>query len=101
MEALFHLFLSTYSKKILEEEVRAIIIRGSLGYFEVLPHHAPLISTLLPGKLVITKSDNQKIIMDITGGVIEVSYNQCSILADGVENIAPYDSHADAVQALK
>src|SRR5262245_3105746 len=88
---MFHLLVITPEKKIFEDEVLSFITQGYLGYFEVLSHHAPFITPLKPGKLVITKKDKEKIIMEVSEGIVEVSNNQSAILADSVENIQPYN----------
>lgn len=51
------------------------------GYLGVLADHAPLIAKTLPGKITLTKPNNEKIFFDsTTEGVLEVISNQVSII---------------------
>ncbi|MFH0931449.1 MAG: ATP synthase F1 subunit epsilon, partial [Candidatus Zixiibacteriota bacterium] len=56
------------------------------GYLGVLTDHAPLITSLVPGKLTMKKdSKNTEVILAISGGFLEVLKNKVVILADAVE----------------
>lgn len=72
--------LVTPDKKVFEGEVESVKMPGSLGGFEVLDHHASLISSLGKGKVVIRSKDGQEFTID--GGVAEVKDNKVIILAE-------------------
>ena len=56
-----------------------------MGYMEVLANkHAPLISTLKPGKLEVTNQDKNKKIWAVSAAS-EVLKNEVTLLADAVE----------------
>lgn len=74
----------TPDKKVYEGEVTSVTVPGTMGSFEVLKDHAPIISTLEQGKVIIRIGKNPETIV-ITGGVIEVLKNKVIILAEGVE----------------
>ena len=77
-----HLEIITPEKKIFEGEVRIATFPGSDGSFQVLNHHAPLISLLKQGSVVYkTKEATNQV--TITGGVVEVLKNNVIVLADG------------------
>jgi len=73
----------TPEKKIFEGNVNSITFPGSDGSFQVLDHHAPLISLLNHG-VVEYKSKEASQQLVITGGVVEVLKNKVVLLADGV-----------------
>jgi F-type H+-transporting ATPase subunit epsilon len=73
----------TPEKKIFEGNVISVTFPGSDGSFQVLDHHAPLISLLNQG-LVEYKSKESAQQLMITGGVVEVLKNKVVLLADGV-----------------
>lgn len=73
----------TPDKKVFEGEVTAVTVPGTLGSFQILRDHAPIISTLEDGPVIIkTKTDEEIII--IKGGVVEVLKNKIIVLAEGV-----------------
>jgi len=83
--ATFTLSIVTPEHILFEEEVESIIVPGAKGYLGVLAHHAPLITPIMPGMMTVRKSTATEIIMAISGGFLEVSHNQATVLADAVE----------------
>lgn len=75
----------TPDKKVYEGEVRSVTVPGTMGSFEVLKDHAPIISTLEDGKVIIRKDNTEETIY-IKGGVIEVLNNSIMVLAEGIQN---------------
>lgn len=76
----------TPDKKFFDGEVASVVVPGTMGSFEVLNNHAPIISTLDHGKIVIRTTANAKTqTFFIKGGVIEVLNNKVMLLAEGVE----------------
>jgi len=77
------LTIITPDKAVYDGEVTSVTVPGSAGSFEVLKDHAPLVSTLDNGKVIIrTGKDEQTI--HIKGGVVEVIQNKITLLAEGV-----------------
>ena len=73
----------TPDKKVFEGEVIAVTVPGTMGSFQILRDHAPIISTLEDGPVIIkSKTDDQ--IFNIKGGVVEVLKNKIIVLAEGV-----------------
>lgn len=77
-----HLEIITPDKKIFEGEISLIQVPGSKGSFEVLNSHAPIISTLDPGKIKVRDMDGKDTFYDVNGGVIEVKNNKIIVLAE-------------------
>jgi len=78
-----HLEILTPEKRIFEGEVSIATFPGADGSFQVMDHHAPLISLLKEG-VVEYKSKDLKNTITITGGVVEVLKNKTILLADGI-----------------
>jgi len=73
----------TPDKKVFEGEVTSVTVPGTMGSFQILRDHAPIISTLEDGPVIIkTKSTEDTFI--IKGGVVEVLKNKIIVLAEGV-----------------
>jgi len=81
----FTLSIVTPEHVLFEEEVESIVVPGAVGYLGVLANHAPLITPIKPGKLVVQKSSSTEINFAISGGFLEVSHNKATVLADAVE----------------
>ena len=73
----------TPDKTIYQGEVTSVTVPGTLGSFEVLKDHAPIISTLEDGKVIIRTGNKAEEILFITGGVVEVLDNKIIVLAEG------------------
>jgi F-type H+-transporting ATPase subunit epsilon len=65
-------------------EVDAVVAPGGLGEFTVLPTHARMISTLLPGVLRFDQAGDS-VSLAMSGGFLEISQNKVTILADAAE----------------
>lgn len=87
----FQLDIVTPEMTIFSGKVNAVKIPGSNGSFSVLHNHAPLISSLGQGDLVITEESGNKISFETKGGVAEVINNKVTVLIEtvlkGMENI--------------
>ncbi|MFH1700492.1 MAG: ATP synthase F1 subunit epsilon [Candidatus Zixiibacteriota bacterium] len=82
---MYKLAIVTPEKVIYEEEVSSIIAPGTLGYLGIMSNHAPIITSLKPGKLTVKDNKNEVINFALSGGFLENSSNVCTILADSAE----------------
>ncbi len=82
---MFLLTIVTPEKIFYEEEVSSLVAPGVEGYLGVLTDHAPLITSLVPGKLTVKDLKNTEVVLAISGGFLEVLKNKVVILADAVE----------------
>ena len=74
----------TPDKKIYDGEIKSVRVPGKKGSFQVLKDHAPIISTLDSGPVRMVDQENNEVIYNISGGVIEVKANKIILLADSV-----------------
>ena len=74
----------TPDKKIYSGSVRSVRVPGQKGSFQVLKDHAPIISTLDKGIVVVVAEDNTVAEFTIAGGVVEVKQDKIILLADSV-----------------
>jgi F-type H+-transporting ATPase subunit epsilon len=73
----------TPDKKVFEGEATSVTLPGTLGFFEILNNHAPIISTLNDGKLTVRDGGKEDIFL-IKGGVVEALNNKVTVLAEGI-----------------
>ncbi len=63
-------------------EVDSVLVPGTMGSFEILNDHAPIISSLQTGIVeYATKSDGKKQ-LSITGGFVAVHKNEVSLCVE-------------------
>ena len=74
----------TAERSVFSDDVDAVIAPGAEGQLGILPHHAPLMTMLQPGELVV-KRGGEEICLAITGGFLEVRPDRVIILADAAE----------------
>lgn len=68
-------------KIVFEGDVDSVTVPGTLGEFQILQDHAPLISSLGDGKLVYCTGDGEHS-MTIAGGFVEVQKNVVSVCVE-------------------
>ncbi len=85
MDGRFQLAILTPEQGVFEGQVEYVEVPGSEGYFGVLTHHAPLVSTLGEGTLTARYTDGKEHRWKVRGGFFEVSHNRATVLADHVE----------------
>ena len=88
--ATFRLELVTAERMVFSDDVDMVTAWGLEGQLGILPHHAPLMTMLQPGELII-KKDNEEIYMAVSGGFLEVRPDKVIILADACERAEEID----------
>lgn len=97
----------TPDKQVFEGQIVSVKVPGTLGEFQILKNHAPIVSSLKDGKVtLVTAAGEHKIYdeesgdikvedtagkeiqFDITAGFIEALNNEVSLLVNGVDKIA-------------
>ncbi len=58
-----------------------VLVPGTMGQFEILSNHAPIISTLQKGVVEYINKEG-KTSLDILGGFVEVQKNQVSLCVE-------------------
>jgi F-type H+-transporting ATPase subunit epsilon len=80
----------TAERQVYSGEVDLVVAPGIDGQLGILPHHAPLMTILQPGEVVVRK-DGSDTFMAVTGGFLEVIGNRVTILADACERSEEID----------
>jgi len=77
-----NLEIVTPENNLFSGEIKLVSVPGTAGSFEVMPNHAPLISTLEKGKIKIISTNDKEEHFEIEGGVIEIRDNQVIVLCE-------------------
>jgi F-type H+-transporting ATPase subunit epsilon len=88
--ATLRLEIITAERQVFADDVNVVVAPGIEGELGILPHHAPLITMLKPGELLV-KKDGQEMYMFISGGFLEVRPDKVIILADACERVEEID----------
>lgn len=82
--------IATAEGVVYADDVDVVIAPGIEGQMAILPSHAPLLTMLQPGELVVRKGDEETAIF-VTGGFFEVMQNRVTVLADTAERAEEID----------
>ena len=85
--------------EIYSGEATMIVATGEMGELGIAPRHAPLITRLKPGKVVVTTASGEHLDFAISGGILEVQPQVVTVLADTA--IRAEDIDEAAVRAAK
>ena len=80
----------TAERIVYSEDVDAVIAPGIEGQLGILPHHAPLMTILQAGELVVRKGSEEDSLA-ISGGFLEVRPDRVIVLADSAERAEEID----------
>jgi len=78
-----YLEIITPDKKVFAGECSSVQVPGIDGQLQFLNNHAPLITTLVNGKVRV-KATEGNVQFEISGGVVEVLKNKVILLAEKV-----------------
>jgi F-type H+-transporting ATPase subunit epsilon len=98
--AVLNFEIVTAERVVYSGEVDVVVAPGAEGQLAILPSHAPLITTLQPGELLVRRG-GEEIAMFVQGGFMEVSGNRVTVLADVAERAEEIDiERAEAAKRL-
>ena len=93
-------------EEIFSGDVIMVVATGEMGELGIAPRHAPLITRLKPGKLVLTLASGEKLDIVVSGGILEVQPQVITVLADtairagDIDEAAVLQAKAEAERVL-
>ena len=87
----FFLEVITPSKVAYDGNIKSVTIPGTLGSFQVLYNHAPLISSFEIGSIKIVEENGTGRYFSTGGGTVEVKDNRVMVLAESFEEAFEID----------
>ena len=85
--------------EIFHGEAELLVATGEMGELGIAPRHAPLITRLKPGKVIVTLPGGEQLDFAISGGILEVQPQVVTVLADTA--VRAQDIDEAAVRAAK
>jgi len=86
-----HCEIITAERIVFKGDVDMVVAPGIDGQLGILPHHAPLMTALSIGELVLHIAGQEDTVMAIGGGFMEVGPRHVTILADSAERAEEID----------
>jgi F-type H+-transporting ATPase subunit epsilon len=77
-------------RTVFQGDADMVLLPGTDGEMGILPHHAPLLTTLKYG-IIRVRSQGQETIFTVAGGIAEIQPDIITVLADAAENIEEID----------
>ena len=81
----------TIERQVFSEDVDMVVAPGIEGVLGILPHHAPLMTALKEGELIIKRKGEPDQLVAIGGGFLEVRPDHVTVLADSAEQADEID----------
>jgi len=85
-------------RTVFEDDVDIVVLPGTDGEMGILPHHAPLLTTLKYGLIKVRMKEHEQV-FTVAGGVAEIQPEIVTVLADAAEDVAEIDE--ERAQAAK
>ena len=80
----------TPERQVFSDQVDSVVVPGAEGELGVLPHHAPLVSTLGVGELRIRKGGSEEFFA-IVGGFLQVRPDKVVVMAETADIASEID----------
>ena len=82
MASTFRCDIVSAEEEIFHGEATLLVATGEIGELGIAPRHAPLITRLKPGKVVVTLPNGEQLDFAVSGGILEVQPQVVTVLAD-------------------
>lgn len=89
-----HFELVSPARLLFSGDVASVILPGTEGEMTILPQHAPLLATLKPGVVTVTKDGGASERIFVRGGFAEVNPQGLTVLAETAILVADLDAAA-------
>ena len=81
----------TPERVVYTDDVDMVIAPASDGYVGILPHHAPLLTTLGPGEFRVKKGGTEQVLA-VFGGFMDVRGDRVIVLTEDAEHAEEIDA---------
>jgi len=85
MDKFFQVDILSADKTLYSGKASSLVAPAGLGYLGILADHAPMITTLSPGRISLKEESGKQVVINCKGkGFLEVFKNNISLLLDEV-----------------
>ncbi|MCB0004110.1 MAG: ATP synthase F1 subunit epsilon [Anaerolineae bacterium] len=91
MAETMHFEFIAQERIIYQDDVNMVLAPGASGILGILPRHAPLMTVIVPGELVVKKEGQPDRFYAVGGGFMEVRPNKVILLARSGEEAEEID----------
>lgn len=78
---MMHLVIITPDQTVYDGDIDSVSLPTADGEITVLPHHVPIITTIVPGPVIVRSGKDEKVFA-VSRGVIEVDQTSVRVLSD-------------------
>lgn len=96
----FNFELVSPERLLLSATVTEVIIPGAEGEMTVMAHHAPTMTTIIPGVVTVRSDEGQEDRFVVFGGFADILPEGCTLLAESAVSVADIDRD-DLAQRLQ
>jgi F-type H+-transporting ATPase subunit epsilon len=90
-EKSFKLDIVSPTRVVFSGDVTSVSLPGAMGGFQVLYGHAPLLSSLLVGRLRLRTPEGAEVLYATAGGFVEVRKNVVTVVVESAERADEID----------
>lgn len=94
MTTTFRCDIVAADNEIFHGDATMLVATGEMGELGITPRHAPLITRLKPGKVVVTLPTGEQLDFAVSGGILEVQPTVVTVLADSAIRAQDIDEAA-------
>lgn len=87
----FKFELVSPERLLVSRDVQSVVVPGTEGEMTVMAHHAPVMSTLRAGVVVVTPADGPEERYVVFGGFADILPDSCTLLAESAVGAAELD----------
>lgn len=100
MAEAFQFELVSPERLLVSEKVQSVVIPGAEGDMTVMAHHAPVMTTIKPGVVVVNNAAGQTERYVVFGGFADILPSGCTLLAESAVAVQDID-RADLTRRIQ
>ncbi len=95
MAMTMHVDVVSAEEEIFSGPATMLFAPGAMGDLGIMPRHAPLMTRIKPGEVrIVTEQGDDEIVLDVSGGMLEIQPEAVTILADTAQRAGDIDEAA-------
>lgn len=91
MAKIFHVEIVSPQRLVYSGEAQMVDLPGTLGPFQVLVNHAPIVSQLETGILRVQEAEGKERTFATSGGFVEMNRNRMTVVVEAIEESTEID----------